>query len=190
MLMSYLGTLKSWLFKPLFQFFGVGIWTIRLPMLAAGAAGIWLFYLFLNRIAGQRAGLIGCSLLAVDSLYLLTVCFDWGPVALQHLLLGGGLLLLVRFYQTGNRLSLGSGWFLLGLLMWDKALAIWMLGGIAVASVTLLKKEIVRVTGLRTAAISILCFCAGALPLIIYNVDQGGVTFRANTSWETKDIPG
>ena len=38
----------------------------------------------------------------MDSLYLLTTVFDWGPVALQHLLTVGGILLLVGFYQTGE----------------------------------------------------------------------------------------
>ena len=33
------------------------------------------------------AALIGCGLLATDAIYLLTSCFDWGPVALEHLLL-------------------------------------------------------------------------------------------------------
>ena len=68
-------------------------------MLLAGVASVWLFFRLLDRIAGRRAAIIGCTLLAVDSTYLLTVCFDWGPVALQHLLLVAGLLLLVRFYQ-------------------------------------------------------------------------------------------
>src|SRR5438874_619117 len=102
MLMSYLGTLKSWIYWPIFQLFNTGIGAIRIPMVVAGAATIWLFYLLLRRVAGERAALIGCGLLAVDSLYLLTICFDWGPVALQHLLLLGGSLLLVRFYQEGS----------------------------------------------------------------------------------------
>jgi len=49
-------------------------------MLVAGAASIWLFYRLLRRIAGERAAVIGSTLLAADSLYLLTTCFDWGPV--------------------------------------------------------------------------------------------------------------
>jgi len=120
MLMTYLGTLKSWIYRPIFHLLGTGIWVIRIPMLLAGTASVWLFYVFLRRIAGQRAALIGCGLLAVDSLYLLTICFDWGPVALQHLLLVSGVLLLAKFYQTRQDLWLGLGWALLGLAMWIK----------------------------------------------------------------------
>src|ERR1019366_7707405 len=83
MLMNYLGTLKSWIYRPIFQRFGAGVWAMRVPMLLAGAASVWLFYLLLRRVAGQRAALFGCGLLATDSLYLLTTCLDWGPVALQ-----------------------------------------------------------------------------------------------------------
>src|SRR5258708_2455417 len=59
MLMTYLGTLKSWIYRPLFQVVNTGIWSIRLPMLLAGTASIWLFYLMMRRIAGERAALVG-----------------------------------------------------------------------------------------------------------------------------------
>ncbi len=78
MLMSYLGTLKSWIYRPIFQLFGTGVSAMRVPMLIAGAASIWFFYLLLRRVAGVRAALFGCGLLAADSLYLLTTCFlNW-----------------------------------------------------------------------------------------------------------------
>src|ERR1035437_2924392 len=86
MLMSYLGALKSWIYRPIFELFGTGASAVRVPMVLAGVASVWLFYLLLRRAAGERAALFGCGLLAADSLYLLTTCFDWGPVALQHLL--------------------------------------------------------------------------------------------------------
>jgi uncharacterized membrane protein len=73
-------------------------------VLLAGAATIWLFYRLLRRISGNRAAVFGCALLAADSTFLLTNTFDWGPVALQHLLLVGAILLLVVFYQD-NRLG-------------------------------------------------------------------------------------
>ena len=71
MLMSYLGTLKSWIYRPIFQLFGAGVSAMRVPMLLAGVASVWLFYLLLRRVAGQRAALFGCGLLAADSLCLL-----------------------------------------------------------------------------------------------------------------------
>jgi 4-amino-4-deoxy-L-arabinose transferase-like glycosyltransferase len=190
MLMSYLGTLKAWVYSPIFRVFGTGVWALRAPVLLAGVASVWLFFLLLRRVAGERAAIIGCGLLAVDSLYLLTTCFDWGPVALQHLLLVAGLLLLVRFYQTSKDLALAGGAFLLGLAMWDKALAAWMLAGIGVAGILTFRRQIFGVTTIRRLSIAALAFALGALPLIVYNVDQRLVTFRSNVARDTSDIPG
>ena len=143
MLMSYLGTLKSWIYRPIFQLFGTGVVAMRLPMLLAGAASIWIFYILLRRIAGERAALFGCGLLAVDSMYLLTSTFDWGPVALQHLLLLSAMTLLFRFFRDPRPRLLFWGCFLLGLAMWDKALAIWMIGGMGVALLVVVPRQLV-----------------------------------------------
>ena len=190
MLMSYLGTLKSWIYRPVFQLFGTGVSAMRAPMLLAGAASVWLFYLLLRRIAGERAAVVGCGLLAADSLYLLTTCFDWGPVALQHLLIVAGMLLLLGFYQERNHGRLAWGCFLLGLAMWDKALATWMIAGIGVSLLAFFPKQIVSVLTLRRVAISVLAFALGALPLILYNIHSPLATFRGNTSWDTSDLAG
>jgi 4-amino-4-deoxy-L-arabinose transferase-like glycosyltransferase len=188
MLMSYLGALKSWIFRPIFQEFGTGVWAMRLPMVLAGAATVWLFYLLLRRVAGLRAALFGCALLATDSLYLLTSCFDWGPVALQHLLILSGMLLLLGFYQHRRLPWLAWGCYLLGLAMWDKALAIWMLGGISLALILVFPKQIVRVITPRRVATSVLAFALGALPLIVYNIAKPLATFRGNASWNTTEL--
>ena len=74
--------------------------------------------------------------------------------------------------------------------MWDKALAVWMLGGMGVASAVVLNKSIVRVMTLRRVAISLVCFSLGALPLIVYNVNNDYATFRGNASWDTHDLAG
>jgi 4-amino-4-deoxy-L-arabinose transferase-like glycosyltransferase len=188
MLMSYLGALKSWIYRPIFQEFGTGVWTMRFPMLLAGAATVWLFYLLLRRIAGLRAALFGCGLLATDSLYLVTTCFDWGPVALQHLLILSGMFLLLGFYRRRSHFWLAWGCFLLGLAMWDKALAAWMLGGVSIALILVFPKQIVGVTSLRRVAIAVLAFALGALPLIVYNIQKPLATFRGNASWDTTEL--
>ena len=132
MVMSYVGALKTWLYAAVFALWKPGIWSLRLPALLAGAATIWLFYRLLDRAVGARAALAGAALLATDITFLLTTTFDWGPVALQHLLLTGGMLLVLGGYQDQSRKKVGWGFFLFGLAMWDKALFSWMLSGIAI----------------------------------------------------------
>jgi hypothetical protein len=190
MLMSYLGTLKTLIYRPIFATLGTGMYAMRAPMLIAGAASIWLFYLFLRRAAGNRAAVIGCGLLAADTLYLLTIAFDWGPVALQHLLLLAGVFFLLGFYQTCQAPRLFWGCFLLGLGMWDKALMTWMLGGIFIATVALCIKDILPLITPRRVALAASGFLLGALPLVVFNADTKLSTFRSNASYETRDVPG
>ncbi len=188
MLMSYLGCLKTLIYAPIFKLFGNGVYAVREPALLFGAASVWLFFLLLRRIAGNRAGILGCWLLAADSLYLLTTCYDWGPVALQHLLIVGGLLSLVRFYQTLSSISLALGFFWFGLALWDKALAIWMLSGFGIAAILLFWRQIWAVTGFRNLLISVSSLALGAMPVIAYNVHTPLATIRENSAWDTSAL--
>ena len=209
MLMSYLGCLKSLLYAPLFLLFGNGIYTVREPVLVAGAASIWLFFLLLRRISDARTANIGCWLLAMDSLYLLTSCYDWGPVALQHLLIVGGAWATLRFYQMQSGAASGGGgdggsalgkrreaggaarWLalgclLFGLALWDKALALWMLSGLGVAVAVCYPRQIWGSLSARNILLSAAAFLLGALPLISYNLSQPLATIRENTVFDTR----
>ena len=184
MVLNYLGTLKSWLYRPMIRAFGTGVWATRLPVLLAGAASVWLFYWFLRRVAGERAAVFGSGLLAVDSVYLLSSCLDWGPVALQHLLVIGGLLLLMKFWQQASQWALAGGFFLFGLALWDKALAAWILIALAAAAIVILPREIGRIFMPRRLGIAVISMGIGALPLIIYNLNTRGGTLRGTVAPE------
>ncbi len=61
--MSYLGSLKSFLYIPIFQTLGANLWTIRFPMVLVGAVTIFFFF----RLAlplGRAAAILGAFLLA------------------------------------------------------------------------------------------------------------------------------
>jgi 4-amino-4-deoxy-L-arabinose transferase-like glycosyltransferase len=189
MLRNYLGTLKSWIYRPLLRYFGTGVRVTRIPALLAGVASLWLFYLLVRRVAGERAAMIGCGLLATDANYLLTSCFDWGPVALQHLLLVGGLLLLVRFWQERRESALAAGFFLLGLAAWDKALAVWSLTGFGVATLVILPRQLREVWTARRLAVAAAAFALGALPLIVYNVNSRLGTFQGTVAYDSSELP-
>jgi hypothetical protein len=185
MLLTYLGALKSLIYGPIFRWFGTGIRALREPMLLAGVASLYLFFRLLRRVAGARAAYIGCALLAVDSTYLLTVCFDWGPVALQHLLLIGGVLLAIGFFQDGSRRRLAAGGFLLGLALWDKALAVWVLSGLGIAAILTFPRQVFAALTHRNLALATGGFLLGALPLLIYNAGHHWVTFSGNFQRDT-----
>ena len=186
MLMSYLGTLKSWVYGPIFALWTPSVYSLRVPGLVLGALTIWLFYLLLSRVLGRRAAVAGCVLLATDSTYLYTTCFDWGPVLLQHILMVGGVLLVVRFHQTSSRVALGAGFFLFGLALWDKALSGWTLVGMLLGLLAANPGALRRAISLKNLLVVVFCFCAGAYPLLRFNLRNSGETLRANVGWSAE----
>ncbi len=187
--MSYLGTLKTWIWRPIFQYWGTGAWPLRFPALLAGAAAIWLFYRFLRATVGPRAAVMGCAILAADAEYLLTTTFDWGPVAFQHLLIGTGLLLLVKFHRSANSLWLAVGFFCLGLAVWDKMLAIWMLSGLAIGALAAVPRQILAAWSWRRLAIAALAVFAGALPVALSSLHDHFAALRENAGRTVADVP-
>ena len=180
MQMSYLGCLKAWIYKPIFALWAPSVFSLRVPVLIFGTVTVWLSWLLLRRILGDRAATIGTFLLATDTSFLLTTCFDWGPVTLQHLLAVGGVLSLVYFYRSQKPPYLGLGFLLFGLAMWDKALFSWTLFGLLVATLLVFPRELWKELRWQNLLIASLCFVVGVFPLLWYNVAQGGRTFSSN----------
>ncbi len=188
MLISYLGTPKTWFYMAWFKRWGPSAYSLRLPVVLGGIGLIWLFRSLIRRAAGERAAVIGCALLATDTTFLLTNTFDWGPVALQHLTLTGGVVLLVRFHRNGSIGALAGGFFLFGLGLWDKALFLWTLGGVGVAGLVVYWTEIRRAFSPRNFAIALLAGSLGSLPLLVYNYDTDLATIRGNARLTTSKM--
>jgi hypothetical protein len=64
-----------------------------------------------------------------------------------------------------------------------------MLGAFGVAGLCVFPRQILRVTTFRRVAISVAAFGIGALPLIVYNVETQGSTFRGQ-GFNTADVAG
>jgi hypothetical protein len=188
MLMSYIGALKSSLYTPIFSIWRPSAFSTRVPVILTGALTIWLFSLLLRRLSGNRAAIIGLALLCTDTSFLLATCFDWGPVVLQHLLAVSGILCIVCFHQDNKLRFLATGFFLFGLGIWDKALFLWLLGGMGVATLLVIPKQLRKHLTLQNLATAILAFAIGAFPLIRYNVRQKLETFRANAAWSADEV--
>jgi hypothetical protein len=180
MLMSYVGALKSWIYAPLLYFLKPSAYMLRTPVLLMAAVTIYLFFKFVRGTCGTRAAWIASALLASDSTYLLMSCFDWGPVAVQHLLLVSGALCFLKFFDKKGRRYLYAGSFLFGLAVWDKAIFLWTLAGLAIAAVAVYRKAFLR--PLRPMAVVCAAggFLIGALPFVAYN---------ARNHWEAFDRP-
>jgi hypothetical protein len=194
MVMSYTGALKTWLYAGLFQFVAPNEWTVRIPVLLMGMATIWLTWVWVRRAvgnsgAGDRAAGIAAILLATDAMFQLTNTFDWGPVALQHILLMGGLVALGGWLRRESAWKLALAFFLWGLGMWDKALLAWPLGGLLIAAVCVYPRETVRrAARVKPALTALIAFLLGALPLVWYNIDHFGETAASNARFSADDV--
>jgi hypothetical protein len=188
MLISYLGAAKTWFYMFWFKRWGPSAYSLRAPAALAGVALIWLLRALLVRARGERAAVVGCALLAADTMFLLTNTFDWGPVAIQHLTLIGGVVLLVRFHRTRSLASLAGGFFLFGLGLWDKALFLWTLGGVGVAGLLVYGGEIRRALSFRVLAVALAAGSLGAFPLLVYNYETDIATIRGNARWTASEF--
>ncbi len=187
MRLSYLGTLKTWLYAPLLAFFSPSAGAIRLPTLLLAATTVCIFSRTLQILHGSRAASIGGLLLATDSAFILTSTFDWGPVVLQHLLVCSGILAILRFHFTVKLRYLALASFCFGLALWDKALFVWLGAGLVVAAVVVFPHHLWRNATTRNLTVALLAFLTGALPLIVYNVRQHFSTFHSAQRFNFKD---
>ena len=188
MVMSYTGALKTWIYAGIFHFFLPNKWTVRVPVLLMGMATLWLTWMFTRRVAGNAAALVTLGLLATDTTFLMTNIFDWGPVALQHLLLLAGLVLVRAWLGTGATKWLALGFFFWGVGMWDKALLAWPLSGLLVGALVAWPRQFLRHCRPRALAAAAISFCLGAAPLIWYNVARPGETARQNARFSAPEL--
>jgi hypothetical protein len=180
MLMSYLGALKTWLYAPLLAFLDATVWSIRTPVLLAAAVTIVLTGWLLRRISGWTSALIIICLLSTDIGFEVTAVFDWGPVVLQNLLLVVGLILIVHWHKNKRTILLFWAGLVFGLDVWNKALFLWNLSGMALALLVVALPDLVRLWRVKRAILFLLGFCLGAAPVIVFNIESSGTTISAN----------
>jgi len=183
MQMSYVGSLKTWLYAPFIHLWTPGPALIRMPAVLIGAATIVLFGALLDRVHGRRAAWTGCVLLGTDSIFLLTTTFDWGPIALQHFLMTAAIFLVVLWSRNRSDMWLAAAAVLCGLAFWDKAVFVWMFSGLVFAGSLLFFRRVRKQLTARSLLFVAAAFCVGGIPLIVYNFQSVPkfVTVRSNS---------
>ncbi len=131
----------------------------------------------------RRASIVGVLLLATDPTYVLTGSFGW--CNLQNVFMLASIGAFLRFYRSLSRLWLAAAAFLAGLWLWDKAVGMWMLGGLVLAVAIIFPREAWSRVNPMNAAVAVAAFCLGAFPLILYNVENHYPTFRSNAHFTT-----
>ena len=137
-------------------------------------------------VVGRRAGIVGVLLLATDPTYVLTGSFGW--CNLQNVFMLASIAAFLRFYRSLSRLWLAAAAFFVGLWLWDKAVGMWMLGGMVFAVAIIFPREAWSRVNPMNIAVAVAAFCLGALPLILYNVKNHYPTFRSNAHFTTVGV--
>jgi len=197
MVMTYIGTLKTLLYWPLMAVFRSSFlahpswaaWVFRLPTVLVGALTVFIFFYLTERSTSRRTAVVAALLLASDPTFLLTNTFDWGPVALEHVLLVTGCFCLLKYAQDGQEKYLILGFLSLGLGLWNKAIFVWALAGLILAAASVFGRELLKMVTRRHLALAAAGFLVGALPFVIYNAHRRGETFRTNGHLEPRGAP-
>jgi 4-amino-4-deoxy-L-arabinose transferase-like glycosyltransferase len=209
MMGSYLGALKGWLWSLVFVL-GRSVFTVRIPAVLLGGITLALFYYWVRRWYSRPPALVALLLAATDCVYIITTRMDYGPVALQRLLLMAGILAGTKWaleiknvaraaahtatpalrtphsaFRIHSRLAAAG--FCFGLGLWDKATFAWGLMALAATLLVLFPREVLRRLRPFPAAVFLLFFCLGALPFLDYNLRTPGRGTRAMSRWESFD---
>jgi len=182
MIFYYAGALKALLYWPIFQIFGVNPLSVRIPIICVTGLTVALWFRLAQRLAGARAARLASLLLASDPSFLITNTFDWGPVAVEHLLLVCACVLAVEG-------RLGAASVLIGLALWNKAVFLWACVGLTLGGFVY-HRRLLRVFRDRGQILRCVCgFLIGAMPLIVYNAHRPLATFRSNVHVSMGDMP-
>jgi hypothetical protein len=185
MLMPYLGATKSLVWAAFAPWAPAGPLFVRLPAVLMGAVTVYLVYRLIAKLVSAEGALISAGLLAVDTAYIISSTYDWAPAAVQTLCVTlAAVLIAARGGRVRMRWALIG--ILFGLLVWNKAIALFNLAGFAIAALACLRGRI-RIE--RGAAISgALGFLVGCLPLIVYNATHDFATWGVRETFVSRSV--
>jgi hypothetical protein len=193
MVIDYIGSLKTLLYWPILRFLSPTIWTLRVPVVLIGGLSIFVFFKLTSLSAGRTTAVLVALLLATDPVFLLTDTFDWGPVALEHLLLVTGCWYLFRFgsqpFSNRTIRNLSLGFFCFGLALWNKAVFVWVLTGLTAGGLLVFWPEIRERLTRRNLAVAAGAFLLGASPLVVYNLRHFKATLNGRSHLDTAGLP-
>ena len=178
---DYAGSLKSWLYWPVFKLWPPGVWSIRLPMCIVSVMIILVFSDLVRRVANARVAIYATLLLASDAIFVFVNVFDWGPVSLLLLGTVSFLNLLHRFASSNRHRFLVMAFFLAGLMVWYKTLFVAILAGAVAAFAVVYFDPFRRRISARMLLACLCPFILGAAPLIAFNLQHRGATLTASS---------
>ena len=125
MVFPYIGALKSYLYMPIFYFFGVNIWSIRLPQIILISITWIIFYKALTLAFNKKLALLTILFLSLDPSIIIYSKTDQGPTVLEFFLKVLAVYLLYLFTSTKKSIYYFSIYLILALGIFNKLNFIW-----------------------------------------------------------------
>lgn len=143
-LMAYIGALKSYIYEPIFYFFGVSIYSIRLPVVFIMASSLLILYKAISLRVDKKIALFTILILATDPSNIAYTRVDNGPTVLEFFFKCLSLLSLFLFLKTKTNKYLILLIIFLGLGLFNKTNFIWFINSLFLASLLFFRESIKR----------------------------------------------
>jgi hypothetical protein len=124
-LVAYSGSLKGYLYWPIFQLFGISAYSIRLPMVILASLSIYLLYLTTSQTTNTTLGKWLVILLVSDITLFTLIRTDVGPSAIEFFCKACALFLIYKIYTSPKLLHYILLSICLGLGIYNKLNFIW-----------------------------------------------------------------
>lgn len=121
-LMQYIGALKSYIYYPIFQIFGVSVYSIRIPTILISIGSLTIIYIAIKKKLNHQLANLIVLLLSLNAVFINLTRTDVGPNTIEFFLKSISIFILLNFrnYKTLFVLTLI---FLLG--VFNKLNFIW-----------------------------------------------------------------
>lgn len=135
MIFPYIGALKSYLYMPIFHFFGVNIFSIRLPHILIISASLYLLYKTLTLQFNKKIALLTILLLAFDPSQIAYSRIDTGPTVIEFFFKVLTIYLFYLYLSTKNVMIFLSIYPVLALGIFNKINFFWFVNAFFVSFV-------------------------------------------------------
>lgn len=133
MVFPYIGALKSYLYMPIFYFFGVNIPSIRLPQIILISISLYLLYKSMNLAFGDKTALLIVTFLAIDASLIAYSRVDNGPTVIEFFLKILAIYLFFLYLKTRKGIFLISIYPVLGLGIFNKIIFFWFVNAFMIS---------------------------------------------------------
>jgi hypothetical protein len=141
LIIPYIGTLKAFIFAPIFALWGVSVVTIRVPVIIISALTLVVTYFMGREVIGRWSAIL-VLLMGTCPTFIFMSKVDWGPIALAMFLSASFLLAFLRYVHRGQIGWLIAAFVIVVLGVFDKQNFLWLGIAIGVGAVAVYRRQI------------------------------------------------